>query len=235
MSCIVYVGRLNRSVDQLQTTLSWLDRNNNQLVNRSDGSVSVFTDSFNQNGLLFLRSILQICNFTTSDTGMHSCRAMNSNGQGSANWNLTFTRSPLAPFFLVTPSTSPITAAYGRTFYIRCAAYGFPPPQVTWSKDGQAINTSSAFNRVIIDTSVTNYLGAQVSQSILRICGVGEEDIGTYICTASTSVFNTSISTLPVTLGVSAGMLTKVWCVHVFTYTYNNSFLTVIGMHEMHG
>ena len=69
MSCIAYIGRMNRSVDQLQTTFSWWDRNSNQLVNRSDGSVSIFTDSFNQNGLIFLRSILQICNFTTSDTG----------------------------------------------------------------------------------------------------------------------------------------------------------------------
>jgi hypothetical protein len=218
MSCIAYVGRVNRSVDQLQTTFSWWDRNNNQLTNRSDGSVSIFTDSFNQNGLVFLRSILQICNFTTPDTGMHSCRAMNSNGQGSATWNLTFTRSPLAPFFLVTPSTLPVTAAYGRTFYIKCAAYGFPPPQISWWKNGQAINTSSPLNRVIIDTSVTNYLGAQVTQSILRICGVGEEDIGSYVCTASTSVFGTSNSTMPVTLGVSPGMQKCGVCV---TYVSN--------------
>ena len=217
MSCIAYIGRMNRSVDQLQTTFSWWDRNSNQLVNRSDGSVSIFTDSFNQNGLVFLRSILQICNFTTSDTGMHRCLAMNSNGQGSASWNLTFSRSPLAPFFLVTPSTSPVTAAYGRTFYVECAAYGFPPPQISWTMNGQAINTSGSFNRIIVDTSVTNYLGAQVSQSILKICGVGEEDIGNYVCTASSSVFGTSMSTSPVTLGISPGTCTNA-CYNNITY-----------------
>lgn len=208
MPCVAYVGRMNRSVDQLQTTFSWWDSNNQQLVNRSDGSVSIFTDSFTRNGLVFLRSILQICNFTTSDTGMHSCRAMNSNGQGSATWNLTFTRSPLAPFFLVTPSSSPVTAAYGRTFYVQCAAYGFPPPQITWTRNGQAINTSSPYNRVMIDTTVTNYLGAQVSRSVLKICGTGEEDIGSYVCTATTTVFGTSISSAPVMLGVSPGTCT---------------------------
>ena len=206
MSCIAYIGRQNRSVDQLQTTFSWWDRNNNQLINSSDGSVSVFTDSFNRNGLVFMRSILKICNFTQSDTGQHTCRAMNSNGQGSASWDLSFLRSPLAPFFLVTPSSSPVTAAYGRTFYIECAAYGFPFPQITWTMNGQAINTSTTYNRIIVDTRVTNYLGAQVSQSILKICGVGEEDIGSYVCTASTSVFGTSISASPVTLSVNPGM-----------------------------
>ena len=219
MSCIAYIGRMNRSVDQLQTTFSWWDRNNNQLSNSSDGSVSVFTDSFRQNGLVFMRSILKICNFSQSDTGQHSCRAMNSNGQGSANWNLTFLRSPLPPIFLVTPSASPVTAANGRTVYMECAAYGFPFPQITWTFNGQVINPNSTFYRVDIDTGVVNYLGAQVSQSILKICGAGEEDMGSYVCTASTSVFGNPISSSPVILGITPGMCMKV-CVHVCMTRY---------------
>ena len=205
MSCIAYIGRMNRSVDQLTTTFSWWDNSNNELANSSDGSVGVYTDSFTQSGLVFMRSVLKICNFTQSDTGRHTCTAMNSNGQGSASWNLTFLRTPLRPQFLVTPSTSAVTGGYGRTIILNCAAYGFPFPQITWTLNGQALRPNDTMYRVNYNTDIVNYGGAQVSQSTLRICGVGEEDIGSYVCIASTSAFTTTISTSPVTIGVNPG------------------------------
>ena len=207
MTCIAYIGRQNKSVDQLQTTFSWWDRNSNQLVNSSDGSVSVFTSDYSiQNGKVFMISILKICNFTERHTGRHTCRAMNSNGQGSANWELTFLHSPIPPQFLVTPLPTPIKPVYSRTIYMECAAYGFPFPQITWTLNGEPINPNETFYRVNINTSIVNYGGAQVTQSVLKICGVGEEDIGSYACIASTRDFGT-ITTTSVPLNVGPGIL----------------------------
>ena len=187
MSCIAYIGRMNRSVDQLQTTFAWWDRDNRELINTTDGTVSIYTSGLTiQNGLVFMKSTLKICNFTQIHTGRHMCRVSNSNGLDSASWNLTFLRSPLPPQFLVTPSTSPVIANYGRTVYLYCVAYGFPFPEITWSLNGQTVYPNDTMYRVVTDTGIVNYLGASVSQSILKICGVGEEDMGSYTCTAST-------------------------------------------------
>lgn len=205
MSCIAYVGRMNRSVDQLGTTFSWWDNSNNQLSNSSDGSVSVYTDSFTQSGLIFMRSVLKICNFTQPDTGRHTCTAMNSNGRGSASWNLTFLRTPLPPQFLVTPRIFPVTGGYGNTLYMECAAYGFPFPQITWTLNGQVIRPNDTMYRVNYSTDIVNYGGAQVSQSVLKICGIGEEDIGSYVCTATTNALASTISSSPVTVAVNPG------------------------------
>lgn len=215
MTCVAYIGRLNSSVNQLQTIFSWWDRNNNQLVNSSDGMVSVFTSDYSvQDGRVFMTSILKICNFTERHTGQHTCRTMNSNGQGSASWDLSFLRSPIPPQFLVTPSPTPIKPAYSRTVYMECAAYGFPFPEITWTMNGEAINPNESFYRVNINTSVVNYGGAQVTQSVLKICGVGEEDIGTYACIASTRDFG-SITTNSVPLNVGPGMLIQHPCTNV--------------------
>ena len=206
MSCIAAIGRMNRSIDQLTTTFTWMDSSNRQLINSSDGSVSVYTSgTFVRSGLIFMTSVLKICNFTQSNTGQHTCMAMNSNGQGSASWNLTFLRSPIPPQFLVTPMPSSVSAATGRTVYMECAAYGFPFPQLTWTLNGQVIMPNATNYRVNYDTSIVNYGGAQVSQSVLKICGVGEEDMGSYICTATTSAFSTTIISPAVIIGVTPG------------------------------
>ena len=206
MSCVAVVGRMNRSVDQLTTTFSWTDSSNRQLANSTDGSVSIYTsDTFVRSGLVFLTSILKICNFSQSATGQHMCTVMNSNGQHSVSWNLTFLRSPTPPIFLVTPLTNLITTATGRTVYLYCAAYGFPFPRITWTKDGLVIQPNDTMYRVNYDSSIVNYGGAQVTQSILKICGAGEEDIGNYVCVATSNAFTSTITTLRVPVRVTPG------------------------------
>ena len=224
MSCIAYIGRMNKSVDQLATTFSWWDSSNRQLTNSSDGSVSVYTNSSVQNGLVFMSSVLKICNFTQSDTGEHTCTAMNTNGQGSASWNLTFLRSPLPPQFLVTPPMSTVTSEPGHTVYMDCAAYGFPTPWITWSLNGQVIYPNDTMYRVTYSTDIANYGGAQVSQSLLKICGVGEEDIGNYSCTATTSKLASSVTSSAVTLNVMPGKCVK-YNTLVSPYVDNNDYI----------
>lgn len=212
MSCVAYIGRMNRSVDQLTTTFTWWDNSNRQLINSSDGSVSIYTDSSLQNGLVFMRSVLKLCNFTMTDTGQHTCTAMNSNGQGSASWNLTFLRPPMPPQFLVTPGPSAFTTTAGRTVYMDCAAYGFPFPQVTWSRNGQVIYPNNTKYRITYGPDIVNYGGALVSQSLLKICGAGEEDIGTYACTATVDALTSTITTPSVTLNVNPGKCLALVC-----------------------
>ena len=207
MTCIAYVGRVSSGASQLaETTVSWWYSNNIQLTNSSDGSVTIYTDPSVRNGHMFMTSILKICNFTQSNVGQYSCRVTNTNGQGSASWNLTFPLDVTPPRFIVSPPTDQVFANYGRTIYLPCAAYGFPFPRITWSRYGEVIDPgNSMWNRFSIDTSVSDSSGAFVTQSVLKICGVGEEDVGNYTCTASTRDFG-SITTDETFLNVNPGI-----------------------------
>ena len=55
-------------------------------------------------------------------------------------------------------------------------------PSIIWRKDNQVVQSDGI---VSIDTRVTNYNGAKVTVSTLKICGADADNVGSYTCTAN--------------------------------------------------
>ena len=186
MTCVAYIGTTNQGADQLTSTLSWLGPESLQLVNASDGSVSVYAERDSQNGQVFIKSYLKICNFTQSNAGQYSCQVSNTNGRDNKTWDISLPSAVRVPELIAVPSNQ--TAREGNTIYMTCAAYGYPYPDLTWYKNGQVIGPDTN-GLATINTNIVNYNGALVVQSDLRICLLTVEDAGTYSCSASTRDF----------------------------------------------
>ena len=177
MACVAYIGTESQS--SIVTTMNWYDPHSGLLQDNPDGSVSVTTTITTQNGQVFLKSILKICNFTTANFGSYTCRVTNIYGQNERNWIVSIVQLPIAPQLLTSPND--VTVAAGNTVYMTCSSYGYPYPSFTWRKDGEIIQLEGFYN---IETKVKNYNGAFVSVSTLKICGADVEQVGSYTCTA---------------------------------------------------
>lgn len=178
MACVAYIGTESQS--SIVTTMNWYDPHSRLLSNNSDSSVTVTTIRTTQGGQVFIKSILKLCNFTTSNFGTYTCRVTNIYGQNERNWIVSIVQLPITPQLLTSPNS--ITTTAGNTIYMTCSAYGYPYPSIIWRKDNQVVESGGA---VSIDTRVTNYNGAKVSVSTLKICGVDSDNVGSYTCTAN--------------------------------------------------
>ena len=163
MMCTAYIGTTIQGADQLTSTLSWVGPDGQQVVNATDGTVSVYyAEDATQSRQVFIKSYLKICNFSQSNTGQYSCRVSNTNGQDSQTWTASLPYPVALPQLIAQPSTQ--MATEGNTVYMTCAAYGYPFPKVTWYKDGQVIGLE--YNgRLSVSTNIVNYNGALVVQS----------------------------------------------------------------------
>ena len=95
--------------------------------------------------------------------------------------------------------TDPFTE--GDTVSLACTASGVPYPTVQWYKGGVLLTNESL-------TSIYNEefesSGLQFTSSILELCSVNEDDVGTYSCQASNSAGNDSIEfDVQVMLGIN--------------------------------
>ena len=132
-----------------------------------------------------------------SHAGQFSCRAANSIDGESFSWNISFTEEITAPQLVVTPVDQDIN--YGDTVLMACVATGFPEPVITWSRNGEVLDPSSS-DLITIYTETVSEMGLNFTESILEICGVGVDDIGSFTCTA-TSDAGTATSA-PFTVGL---------------------------------
>lgn len=82
-----------------------------------------------------------------------------------------------------------------------CAAYGYPYPSITWTLNGQTVQSDGILT---IDTAVKNYNGANATVSTLKICGADSDYVGDYTCTATVRDIGVVTST-PWRLDVPAG------------------------------
>lgn len=201
MTCTAYLGTQGQRADSLASTLTWTGPGNAALTNQSDGTVNVYAERVVQNGQVFMKSYLKICNFTQSNSGQYRCRVSNANGMDDKTFTATLPYAVALPQLVAVPSTQ--TVREGNTVYMTCAAYGYPFPDVTWYKNGQPI--VSGDDLFTISSNIVNYDGAQVVQSDLRICLTAVQDSGSYSCSFTTRDFGT-ISSTPVTLTVLPGM-----------------------------
>ena len=201
MTCAGHVGNTAQNANQLGTTLTWWGPDGQALTN-STGDVTVYTDTqTTQAGHVIIRSIIQICGFAPELEGTYSCVVSNSNGADMRSWNNTLPSDPIAPTVLVSPSTQ--TVSEGNSVLMTCAGYGSPSPTITWYQNGQPLDPYLA-GRVTITTRYTYYLGAPVTESIMKICGAAEEDHGSYYCSFR-SAFGNAVSSNTWQVNVSPG------------------------------
>ena len=95
--------------------------------------------------------------------------------------------------------------AEGDTVSLACTASGRPYPTIQWYKDGVLL-TNESLTSVYNEEFESN--GLLFTSSILELCSVDEDDIGTYSCQASNSAGNDSIEfNIDVKLGKSLCLL----------------------------
>ena len=195
MTCVAYLGP--DTEDHSSAAISWIDPAGQQLSNDSDSMVTIYTETQTQNGLVFLESIVEICSVGVAHSGQFSCRAANSIGSESFSWNITFTEEITAPQLIVTPVNQDVN--HGDTVLMVCVANGFPEPEITWSRNGVSLDPALS-DLISIYTDTVSEMGLNFTESILEICGVGLDDVGSFTCTA-TSDAGTATSA-PFTVGI---------------------------------
>uniref|UniRef100_A0A3Q2CT39 Hemicentin-1 n=1 Tax=Cyprinodon variegatus TaxID=28743 RepID=A0A3Q2CT39_CYPVA len=109
---------------------------------------------------------LQISKASLSDSGTFICVAQNSAGTALGKTKL---RVQVAP--VIHPDTREYLAPLDSSVTLQCQAAGFPPPSITWHKDGQLL-INSIRQRVL-------------SSGSLQIAFVQQSDAGQYTCTAA--------------------------------------------------
>ena len=191
MACVAYLGL--DTEDNSGMTITWTDPAGQPLSNDSDTMVTIYTGVQTQNGLVFLVSVLEICSVGISHAGQFSCYTENLIGSESFNWNISFTEEITTPQLVVTPVNQDIK--YGDTVLMPCVANGFPVPKITWSHNGELLDpTASDF------LTIYSEMGLNFTESILEICGVGMDDVGSFSCTATNDVG--TVTSTPFTLAI---------------------------------
>ena len=217
MSCAAHYGNTAQNAQQLDNMLIWTGPNGQQLTNGTTG-VMVYTDTMTTSqGHVIVKSVIQICGFMDSLQGNYSCTASNVNGQDSRTWTNRLPRQPVAPSVVTSPTTQ--TVSEGSSVFMSCSGYGYPYPRITWYRNNQPLDSNLA-GRVTITTRVANYMGAPVTESIMKICGAGEEDHGSYYCSFSSSFGN--------------AVNTNTWQVNVNSGKYHSHCSTVTHTHEQY-
>ena len=198
MTCAAYVGTVGQNAGTLTTTFTWLGPDSQAI---SDSSVfQTYTDTSTQSGRVFVRSVLKICNFVTQNAGQYTCRVQNANGNDNRTWTTTFPETPVLPQLAAISTYESVTS--GNSVYLACAMYGYPQPQISWTKDGAALDTLST-------TVTTTYYTANnlnITQSVVRVCGFQNANIGLYQC-VGTNTLGTSIGYTKITLEGACGYL----------------------------
>ena len=195
MTCVAYLGP--DTEDHSSAAISWTDPAGQTLSNDSDSMVTIYAETQTQNGLVFLESILEICSVGVSHAGQFSCRAANLIGGESFSWNISFTKEITTPQLVVTPVNQDIN--YSDTVLMVCVATSFPEPVITWNRNGELLDPASS-DLITIYTEMVLDMGLNFTVSILEICGVGVDDIGSFTCTATSDAG--TVTSAPFTVGI---------------------------------
>ena len=185
MSCVAFVGLASQNAANIPTTITWWNPNSQQLVNNSDNSVTVYPRTQTQSGRVFVESILKICNVSHAYEGRYACQVSNNNGLETRYWNVSLPQQPFAPSIVAFPVRQS-TRRFGFSVVMACAAYGYPPPVISFRQRGQPIDQADLDGSFRVKNSVQTYLGGvDVALGVLEICGFDYDDVGTYTCTAT--------------------------------------------------
>ncbi|KAM3915384.1 hemicentin-1 [Leptodactylus fuscus] len=113
--------------------------------------------------------ILQILNTEMNDIGRYSCVASNEAGSVSKHFILNVLEPP---HINGSENTEELSVVVNHQLDLYCHTMGFPPPVITWLKDGQ----------ILSQTDTVHFMTAA---QILRITSAQEEHVGLYSCLAS--------------------------------------------------
>ena len=205
MTCVAFVGLTTQNAANIPTTLSWWDPSLQRLANNTDNSVTIYSRTTTQGSRVFVESILKMCNFSHDLQGMYSCQVSNDNGDDGRAWNVSLHQEPFAPSLVAYPM-SQSNRRFGFTVLMLCAAYGYPPPTITFSQSGQAISQEDLDRgRFRQRNSVQSYLGGvDISMGVLEICYFDYDDAVNYRCTATARNVGT-VTSDPWIINVTAG------------------------------
>ncbi|XP_072563615.1 hemicentin-1 [Paramormyrops kingsleyae] len=121
-----------------------------------------------------------------SHAGIYTCVAKNIEGESRKEYRLTV---QVAPTILDSGYASEISAPIGDKLSLECRATGIPTPQLTWLKDGEAL-----------DSVDIQHLRLSPDGGTLTLLTLRPEDSGTYTCLAVSAAGRESkVFTLSVT------------------------------------
>lgn len=185
MACVAFVGLTSQNAASIPTTISWWNPSSQQLVNDSDNSVTIYPRTQTRGGRVFAESILKICNVSHALEGRYACQVSNNNGLETRYWNVSIHQQPFAPSIVAIPVLQS-TRRYGFSVLMACAAYGYPPPVISFTQRGQPIDQADLDGPVRVKNSVQTYLGGvDIALGVLEVCAFDYDDVGSYTCTAT--------------------------------------------------
>ncbi|XP_073439014.1 hemicentin-1 [Dendrobates tinctorius] len=114
-------------------------------------------------------TILEILVTEMSDIGRYSCVASNEAGSVSKHFILNVLDPP---HISGSENTAQLSVVVNHRLDLHCHITGFPPPMITWLKDGQTL-------------SQTDSAHFMIARQVLRITSAQEEHIGLYSCLVS--------------------------------------------------
>ena len=191
MTCAAHVGTVRQNAGTLTTTFSWFGPDS-QAINDST-TFQIFTDTSTQSGRVFVRSILKICSFGRQNAGQYTCRVQNVNGNENRTWTTSFPDTPVIPQLAAVSSYEGVTS--GRSVYFACAMYGYPQPEITWTRDDNPLDTIST----TVNTTYITISNINITWSVVRVCGFQSANNGLYQC-AGTNALGTSVGYTKVVL-----------------------------------
>ncbi|EAT38865.1 AAEL009295-PA [Aedes aegypti] len=114
--------------------------------------------------------ILQVKDIQETDAGIYQCQVVLSvTNKITADVELQVRRPPI----ISDNSTQSLVVSEGQSVQMECYASGYPPPQITWRRE----------NNAILPTGGAIYTG-----NVMKINSVQKEDRGTYYCVADNGV-----------------------------------------------
>ena len=87
----------------------------------------------------------------------------------------------------------------GDTVLRMCVASGFSELKVNWSRNGELLDPVSSDTLTIYTETISEL---NFTMSILRICGVGDDDLGSFSCTAISNAG--TVTSTPFTLAIQS-------------------------------
>ncbi|KRY56600.1 Neogenin -like protein [Trichinella britovi] len=132
--------------------------------------------SLNSRRRIIGESSLLISDVSVADSGTYTCKASNSLETVESSAALEVNEAPKA---VITPRST--TGKSGSDVIFRCDISGYPPPAVTWLKNGEIIKSSEYFI---------------ISGSQLKIAGLVKNDQGVYQCMADNDVGSAQASAI---------------------------------------
>ena len=183
MTCVALVGLTSQNAGSIATSILWQNPRSQPLTNSS--AVTIYSRTQTRLGMVFVESILKICNFSNVHEGNYSCQVSNGNGQESNTWSVSLHQDPFAPSLVAIPFAQS-SRRYGYSVVMECAAYGYPPPVISFTQGGVPIDQADLDGPHRVKNRVQSYVGGvDIAVGVLEICSFDYDDTGPYTCTAS--------------------------------------------------